>query len=157
MLCVSVLQPAGPPLTAFPMLLSRLAGHMEEGPDLDLGNSHQTPSRGCGADICVLVRRAAVSPQRHFQLFCLFPSFLHSQTAGKPHVVPSLRELGGLGAALELFRGACSTPRALSLPVTGLVWKFSISLPASEKGGGCPCVGAQGTPRSSSFFLWDVS
>lgn len=150
MLCVSVLQPAGPPLTAFPMLLSRLAGHMEEGPDLDLGNSHQTPSRGCGADICVLVRRAAVSPQRHFQLFCLFPSFLHSQTAGKPHVVPSLRELGGLGAALELFRGACSTPRALSLPVTGACLEVLHQPSSIGKGG---WMSLCGSPGDTEVFL----
>lgn len=35
---MSVLQPAGPALTRLLMILSRLAGHMEEGPDLDLGN-----------------------------------------------------------------------------------------------------------------------
>lgn len=134
---------------------------MEEGPDLDLGNSHQTPSRGCEMDARVLVPRAAAtaaSPRCHLQAFWLCPSFLHSQTAGlwkttrgwETH--PSLQELEGLGAALELFQGVCSTPRASSVACPFLshrrVWKLCVSLPASEKGGGCPCVGAQGARRS---------
>lgn len=44
MLCVSVLQPPRPALTRLLTLLSPLAGHMEEGPDLDLGK-HQVVAR----------------------------------------------------------------------------------------------------------------
>jgi len=55
-MCVSLLQPAGPALTLLLMVLSRLAGHMEEGPDLDLGNCHcSDPSQPPGVEISVLI------------------------------------------------------------------------------------------------------
>lgn len=162
MLCVSVLQPAGPALTPFPMLLSRLAGHMEEGPDLDLGNSHQTPSRGCGSDISVLVPRAAAtaaSPHRHFQPFWPFPSILHSQTAGKPpHVVgrcsPFSAGIRGVGGCAGALPGSLQHPqsfiRGLSLPVTQACLEVLRQLSSIGKGG---WMSLRGSPGGTKVFL----
>lgn len=157
MLCVSVLQPAGPPLTPFPMLLSRLAGHMEEGPDLDLGNSHQTPSRGCEMDARVLVPRAAAtaaSPRCHLQAFWLCPSFLHSQTAGLWKTTRAgIRGVGGCSGA---FPGSLQHPqslvRGLSLPVTQACLEVLRQPSSIGKGGRMSLCGSPGGTK-----VWDVS
>lgn len=154
MLCVSVLQPAGPPLTPFPVLLSRLAGHMEEGPDLDLGNSHQTPSQGCETDTSVLVPRAAataVSPRCHFQPFFI-PKQLENHTwLGNSPFSAGIRGVGGCSGALP---GSLQHPQSLipglSLPVTQACLEVLRQPSSIGKGG---WMSLCGSPGGTKVFL----
>lgn len=71
---------ARPALTLLLMVLSRLAGHMEEGPDLDLGNCHcSAPPRLRRADCCAhpssqMLPRILPSCSRSTEMLCSLQS-----------------------------------------------------------------------------------